>query len=109
MLGLTGVTRIYLRHAAILLALGGVLQLASAHTLRQAGAQRSLGFARDKAAPLHVAPDTPKRPRITGIDHVRLYVANRNKSTEFYGKFFGPPTKTAYGCRTASHPCFPVW
>jgi catechol 2,3-dioxygenase-like lactoylglutathione lyase family enzyme len=88
MQGLIGVLRIYLKHAAILLAAGVAFQLAALHS----GAQ-----------------DKPKRPRITGIDHVRLYVANRNKATEFYGKLFGPPTKTAYGCRTASHPCFPVW
>jgi catechol 2,3-dioxygenase-like lactoylglutathione lyase family enzyme len=88
MQGLIGVLRIYLKHAAILLAAGVAFQFAALHS---------------------VAQDKPKRPRITGIDHVRLYVANRNKAIEFYGKFFGPPTKTAYGCRTASHPCFPVW
>ena len=54
------------------------------------------------------AQDAPKRPRITGIDHVRLYVANREKAVEFYSKFVGLPTNKAYGCRTASHPCFPV-
>jgi len=87
MQGLIGVTRIYFKHAVILLATGLVFQLAAVHS----GAQ-----------------DKPKRPRITGIDHVRLYVANREKAIEFYAKFFGPPTKTAYGCRAASHPCFPV-
>jgi catechol 2,3-dioxygenase-like lactoylglutathione lyase family enzyme len=85
---LIGALRIYWKHAAILLAAGLAFQL---------------------VALLSGAQDKPKRPRITGIDHVRLYVTNRNKATEFYGKLFGPPTKTAYGCRTASHPCFPVW
>jgi len=88
MQGLIGGTRIYWKHAAILLATGLFFQLAALHS----GAQDKL-----------------KRPRITGIDHVRLYVANRNKAAEFYSKFFGPPTETAYGCKTASHPCFPVW
>jgi catechol 2,3-dioxygenase-like lactoylglutathione lyase family enzyme len=83
-----GVVRIYVKHAAILITTGLLLPFAAFHSRAQ---------------------DVPKRPRITGIDHVRLYVADRNKATDFYGKFFGPPTRTAYGCRTASHPCFPVW
>jgi catechol 2,3-dioxygenase-like lactoylglutathione lyase family enzyme len=103
MQGFIGVLRIWTKRAAILLAVGAVLQFAFMPTPGQAGAQR--------AAPLRegVAQGAPKRPRITGIDHVRLFVANREKSIDFYSKFIGAPTNKAYGCRTASHPCFPVW
>src|ERR1700687_6101411 len=31
----------------------------------------------------------PKRPRITGIDHVSIYVSNLNKSRKFYSDVFG--------------------
>jgi catechol 2,3-dioxygenase-like lactoylglutathione lyase family enzyme len=82
-----GVIRIYAKHAAILLAAGLFLQLAAIHSDEQ---------------------DKPKRPRITGIDHVRLYVTDIDKANAFYAKFVGLPTKTAYGCRTDSLPCFPV-
>jgi catechol 2,3-dioxygenase-like lactoylglutathione lyase family enzyme len=87
MQGLIGVLRIYVKHAAILLAAGLALQLAAVHS----GAQ-----------------DKPKRPRITGIDHVRLYVTDVGKANDFYSKIVGLPTKTAYGCRTVSLPCFVV-
>ena len=88
MQGLIGVLRIYLKHAAILLAAGLAFQLAALHS----GAQ-----------------DKPKRPHITGIDHVRLYVTDMDKANAFYAKLMGsPPTKTAYGCRTVSVPCFVV-
>src|ERR1700730_16561230 len=88
MRGLVGFLRIYVKHAAILLAVGLAFQLAALHS----GAQ-----------------DKPKRPRITGIDHVRLYVTDIGKANAFYAKLMGNlPTKTAYGCRTASLPCFPV-
>jgi len=82
-----GVIRIYAEHAAILLGAGLFLQLAALHSDEQ---------------------DKPKRPRITGIDHIRLYVTDIGKANAFYAKFVGPPTKTAYGCRTDSLPCFPV-
>src|SRR5690242_7624796 len=85
---LIGVTRIYLKHAAIILTGGLFFQLAALHS---------------------VAQEKPKRPRITGIDHVRLYATDIGKANDFYSKIVGLPTKTAYGCRTASHPCFPVW
>jgi catechol 2,3-dioxygenase-like lactoylglutathione lyase family enzyme len=80
--------RIWAKQAVVLLAIGALLQFA---TLRA------------------TAKEAPKRPRITGIDHVRLYVANRERAIEFYSKVVGRPTDKAYGCRTASHPCFPVW
>jgi catechol 2,3-dioxygenase-like lactoylglutathione lyase family enzyme len=54
------------------------------------------------------AQKKPKRPGITGIDHVRVYVTDSNKATAFYAKFVGLPTQTAYGCRAVSRPCFPV-
>jgi catechol 2,3-dioxygenase-like lactoylglutathione lyase family enzyme len=54
------------------------------------------------------ASDKPARPKITGIDHVRIYVTDIGKANAFYAKFVSPPTKTAYGCRTGSLPCFPV-
>jgi catechol 2,3-dioxygenase-like lactoylglutathione lyase family enzyme len=95
-----GVFRIYLKGGTILLAVGALLQLAPAYTPGQAEAQR--------AALLQVAQNTLKRPRITRIDHIRLYVTDVGKATEFYGKILGRPTTTAYGCRTTSLPCFPV-
>ena len=75
--------RIYAKHATVLLAAGLLFQSAAAQ-------------------------DKPKRPRITGIDHVRLYVTDVGKANDFYSKVVGPPTKTAYGCRTVSLPCFVV-
>ena len=81
------VVRIYAKHAAVFLIAGLLLQLAAV----QSGAQ-----------------DKPKRPRITGLDHVRLYVTDVGKANEFYSKMVGLPTKTAYGCRTVSLPCFVV-
>ena len=81
------VVRIYAKHAAILLAAGILLQLASLRSPAQ---------------------DAAKRPRITGIDHVRLYVTDVGKANDFYSKIVGLPTKTAYGCRTVLLPCFVV-
>ena len=60
------------------------------------------------AAPHSGAQDKPKRPRITGIDHVRLYVSNLDKSREFYFKYVGLATKATGDCRTAAYPCLPV-
>ena len=87
MQALIGVFRIYVRHAAILLAVGALLQFAALHSR---------------------AKDAPKRPRITGIDHVRLYVSDTANARAFYSKFVGLPTKIAYGCRGVDLPCFPV-
>jgi catechol 2,3-dioxygenase-like lactoylglutathione lyase family enzyme len=68
MQGLIGAVRIYWKHAAILLAIGLGLQIAA----------------------LRARPrDATKRPRITGIDHVRLYVTDMNKSRDFYAKLVG--------------------
>src|ERR1700732_4989052 len=99
MQGLIGVTRIYLKHAAILLAIGAVLQFAPPHTPGQAGAQR--------AAPLHVAQGAPKRPRITGIDHVRVFVKDVDKSREFYKSTMGFPERG--GCIGDTAACFTIF
>ncbi len=88
MQGLIGVTRIYLKHAAILLATGLLFHVAAVHS----GAQ-----------------DKPKRPRITGIDRVRLYVTDIDKSRTFYRKYLGLQ-EGGIGCRGVSRPCFsPNW
>src|SRR5258706_4583297 len=68
MQGHIGVTRINWKHAAILLATSLLFQ---------------------SVALLSGAQDRPKRPRITGIDHVRLYATNIAKSREFYEKTLG--------------------
>jgi catechol 2,3-dioxygenase-like lactoylglutathione lyase family enzyme len=97
MQGLIGITRIYLKHAVILLAVGSLLQFASAHTAGQAGAQH--------AAPLHMQ-DKLKRPRITGIDHLRLYATNVDKSCLFYARVLGLTTRD--DCAIATRPTFAV-
>ncbi len=79
-----GVVRIYAKHAAILLAAGFFLQLAALHS----GAQ-----------------DKPKRPRITGIDHVRLYVSDVDKSRQFYSKYIGLSDHPQLGCENAPYTC----
>jgi catechol 2,3-dioxygenase-like lactoylglutathione lyase family enzyme len=86
MQGHVGVTRIYLKCAAILLATGLAFQLAALHS----GAQ-----------------DKPKRPRITGIDHVRLYASSIEKSRAFYTRVLGPHFSGG-SCSGGTLPCFPV-
>jgi catechol 2,3-dioxygenase-like lactoylglutathione lyase family enzyme len=51
--------------------------------------------------------NAPARPRITGIDHVRLYVSDVAKSRAFYGGAFGLPTGGG-NCSGDSRPCFAV-
>jgi catechol 2,3-dioxygenase-like lactoylglutathione lyase family enzyme len=80
------IARICAKHAALLLAVGILLQLA---TLRSP------------------AQDTPKRPRITGIDHVRLYVSDIEKSRQFYSKLPGI-WEGGYLCTRSPFPCFSV-
>lgn len=87
MQGLIGVMRIYGKLAAILLAAGLFFPLAAFHS---------------------VAKDAPKRPRITGIDHVRLYVTDIDKSREFYTKYVGLPAHPGLGCENAPHTCFAI-
>jgi catechol 2,3-dioxygenase-like lactoylglutathione lyase family enzyme len=76
----------YVKHAAILLATGLLLQLAAVHS----GAQ-----------------DKPKRPRITGIDHVRLYVTDVVKSREFYKSAMGLDERG--GCIENTAACFTIF
>src|SRR5256885_1684361 len=90
MQGLTGVLRIYVKHAAILLALGSVVQYGLAQTPGQAGAQ-----------------DAPKRPRITGIAHVRLYASNLERSRAFYSGVLGLPASGG-GCANVARACFRI-
>jgi catechol 2,3-dioxygenase-like lactoylglutathione lyase family enzyme len=85
--GFLGVMRTYAKHAAILLAAGLFLQLAVLHSRAQ---------------------DKIKRPRITGIDHVRLYVTDIDKSREFYFKYVRLDTTAEGACRTVAYPCLPV-
>jgi catechol 2,3-dioxygenase-like lactoylglutathione lyase family enzyme len=47
------------------------------------------------------------RPKITGIDHVRVYVSDMPKSREFYSKALGLPTSGG-NCWGSARPCFPV-
>jgi catechol 2,3-dioxygenase-like lactoylglutathione lyase family enzyme len=54
-----------------------------------------------------LAQDQPKRPRITGIDHVRIYVTDINKSSQFYTKLIGVRHRGGM-CSGASRPCFTV-
>jgi catechol 2,3-dioxygenase-like lactoylglutathione lyase family enzyme len=53
------------------------------------------------------AQDQPARPKITGIEHVRIYVTSIDKSREFYTKIVGLPAGGG-GCAGVSRPCFPV-
>jgi catechol 2,3-dioxygenase-like lactoylglutathione lyase family enzyme len=80
------VFRIYAKLATLFLAAGLLFQLAELHS----GAQ-----------------DKPKRPRITGIDHVRLYVTDIDKSSAFYTKLIGVRLKGGM-CFDDSRPCFTV-
>ncbi len=95
MQGLIGVTRIYWKHAAILLATGFLFQLLLA-----------TGFLFQLAALHSGAQDKPKRPRITGIDHVRLYVKDVDKSREFYKSIMGLPERG--GCIGHTGACFTI-
>jgi catechol 2,3-dioxygenase-like lactoylglutathione lyase family enzyme len=53
------------------------------------------------------SPGQPARPKITGIDHVRLYVSSVDKSRAFYGDVLGLPTSGG-GCSGVTRPCFPI-
>src|SRR5690349_9927915 len=85
--GLVGVLCFYVKHAVLLLVAGVMLQMG----VLDSGLE-----------------DKPKPPRITGIDHVRLYVTDVGKASDFYSKIVGLPTKTGYGCRPVSLPRFVV-
>jgi catechol 2,3-dioxygenase-like lactoylglutathione lyase family enzyme len=49
----------------------------------------------------------PARPKITGIDHVRLYVSDVAKSRAFYSGALGLPS-TVGNCTGDTRPCFAV-
>jgi catechol 2,3-dioxygenase-like lactoylglutathione lyase family enzyme len=51
--------------------------------------------------------DIPARPRITGIDHVRIYVTDISKSRGFYSKLFGVRLRGGM-CFDDSGSCFTV-
>ncbi len=51
------------------------------------------------------ASDPPKRPRIFGIDRVRIYVSDVAKTSELYAEILGVP-KGGSGCRAVSLACF---
>jgi catechol 2,3-dioxygenase-like lactoylglutathione lyase family enzyme len=53
-----------------------------------------------------VAQENPPRPRITGIDHVRVYVTDVRKSRQFYSKLVG--VRPVGMCFYTSLPCFTV-
>jgi catechol 2,3-dioxygenase-like lactoylglutathione lyase family enzyme len=74
--------RIYAKHAAVLLAAGLLFQSAAAQ-------------------------DKPKRPHITGIDHVRLSVRDVDKSREFYKTTMG--FQEWGGCIGDTAACFTIF
>jgi catechol 2,3-dioxygenase-like lactoylglutathione lyase family enzyme len=53
------------------------------------------------------AQDAPKRPRITGLDHVRIYASDIEKSRQFYAKLPGI-WEGGYLCTGSVFPCFSV-
>jgi catechol 2,3-dioxygenase-like lactoylglutathione lyase family enzyme len=53
------------------------------------------------------AQDKPKRPRITGIDQVRIAVADVDKSRQFYSQLLGVRLKGGM-CFDASRTCFTI-
>jgi len=53
------------------------------------------------------AEEQVKRPKITGIAHVRLYAVDLEKSRQYYGQFLGFGPGTA-GCLGVTRPCYTV-
>jgi catechol 2,3-dioxygenase-like lactoylglutathione lyase family enzyme len=51
--------------------------------------------------------DQAARPKITGIDHVRLYVTSIDKSRAFYANVLRLPTSGG-GCSGVTRACFPI-
>src|SRR4051794_23744569 len=86
MFSLAGVLRFYSKRAAVLLSVGLLLEFATLPSRAQ---------------------DQPKRPRITGIDHVRVYVSQAANTQQFYAKFFNFPVD-GVGCGEVAYRCFPV-
>src|SRR4051812_34688127 len=86
MFSLAGVLRFYSKRAAVLVSMGLLLEFATLPSRAQ---------------------DQPKRPLITGIDHVRVYVSEAANTQQFYTNFFNFPADEG-GCREVSYRCFPV-
>jgi catechol 2,3-dioxygenase-like lactoylglutathione lyase family enzyme len=84
------VMRVYSKRAAILIAVGALLPMAACSVAQNTPTQAE-----------------PKRPRITGIDHVRVYVSDVKKSCSFYMHNFGLAA-TGNGCTEARRVIFPV-
>src|SRR5208283_1930811 len=57
--------------------------------------------------PALFAQDKTPRPRITGIQHVRFYVSDMEKSREFYSGILGLPP-VGYRCAGTSYSCFSI-
>jgi catechol 2,3-dioxygenase-like lactoylglutathione lyase family enzyme len=53
------------------------------------------------------AGDTPARPHVLGIAHVRFYYTDEGKSADFYSKILGLTSESA-DCKVAGRICFPV-
>ncbi|HKV60921.1 MAG TPA: VOC family protein [Candidatus Acidoferrum sp.] len=53
------------------------------------------------------AQESPKRPHITGIDHLRMYATDVEKSKAFYEKLYGVRSETSE-CFDTSNRCFTV-
>jgi catechol 2,3-dioxygenase-like lactoylglutathione lyase family enzyme len=59
--------------------------------------------------PASISAQNPStRPRITGIDHVRIYVSDLAKSRQFYERLTGIRAELPASCFDASRPCFLV-
>jgi len=54
------------------------------------------------------AHDKPVRPKITGIDHVRIYATDLNKSRDFYRKLTGPSYREG-ACDASADSCLTIW
>ena len=52
------------------------------------------------------AQNPPTRPRITGIDHVRIDVSDSRKSSRFHESLIGIRAELPTSCLDASRPCF---
>ena len=55
-----------------------------------------------------LASDEPKRPRITGIGSVTIYVANPQDAVNFYSKGLRYPNDRHTACSSAPHTCLAV-
>ena len=77
------------------------------HHALSSRAKRAICFFLLMSASASVSAQTPQRPRITAIDHVRVYAADIDKSREFYSKLIGVRPKGG-ACLDASPDCLTV-